>query len=131
MPHSNFKRIERAASGKQTPLLVMDRGLVRTRFGEIRGAFGDARICYALKTNPHWRIVDLLYGLGSDFEVSTEEELRLLLRRGVPAGRIIASNPTTPVGNVYASASGTVICFLIVSVSIPSSDAVTRLDISA
>jgi len=93
VPHSNLKRIERAASGKRTPLLVMDRGLVRTRFGEIRDAFSDARICYALKTNPHWRIVDLLHSLGSDFEVSTEEELRLLLRRGVPAGRIIASNP--------------------------------------
>jgi ornithine decarboxylase len=93
MPGSNLNKIERAAAGKQTPLLVMDRGLIRKQFADLKDAFGDARICYALKTNPHWRIVDLLYGLGSDFEVSTEEELRLLLRRGVPAGRIIASNP--------------------------------------
>jgi ornithine decarboxylase len=89
----NLEKLERAVAGKQTPLLVMDRGLIRKKFGELRDGFGSARICYALKTNPHWRIVDLLHKLGSDFEISSREELDLLLRRGIPADRIIASNP--------------------------------------
>ena len=89
----NLEKLERAVAGKQTPLLVMDRGLIRKKFDELRAGFGSARICYALKTNPHWRIVDLLHKLGSDFEISSREELDLLLRRGIPADRIIASNP--------------------------------------
>ncbi len=108
MPRSSIERIDRAVAGKQTPLLVMDRGLIRQQFDELRSAFGDARICYALKTNPHWRIVDLLHRLGSDFEISSEEELHVLLRRGVPAGRIIASNPVKSEACVRAAfAAGT------------------------
>ncbi len=108
MPDSNLKKTERAAAGKQTPLLVMDRSLIRRQFNELKGGFGNARICYALKTNPHWRIVDLLNGLGSDFEISSKEELHLLLRRGIPASRIIASNPVKSEACIRAAfAAGT------------------------
>jgi ornithine decarboxylase len=103
LPGVNLNKIERAAAGKQTPLLVMDRGLIRAQFDELKRGFGNARICYALKTNPHWRIVDLLSQLGSDFEISSEDELRLLLRRGVPADRIIASNPVKSEGCISAA----------------------------
>ena len=93
MPANNLSRIERALKGKQTPLLVIDRSVIRHKFSELKEGFGNARVCYALKTNPHWRIVELLDQLGSDFEISAEDELNILLRRGISADRIIASNP--------------------------------------
>jgi ornithine decarboxylase len=88
-----LKRTERASRGKQTPLLVVDRGIIRQRFIELKECFGNAGIYYAVKTNPHWRILKLLKELGSGFEISSEEELNILLRRGVSPDRIIASNP--------------------------------------
>ena len=88
-----LREIERLAERRGTPLLVLDRSVIREKLGELREALGSARVCYALKTNPHWRVVELLRSLGAGFEISSEEELRLLLRRSVPPERILASNP--------------------------------------
>ncbi len=103
MRTNSLREIERAARGKRTPLLIIDRDIIRERFGELQEAIGNARIYYALKTNPHWRIIDLLQELGADFEISSEEELKLLLRRGVPADRIIASNPVKTEASLRAA----------------------------
>jgi ornithine decarboxylase len=91
--NGRLKEIERLAERRGTPLLVLDRGVIGERVGDLQEAVGGARVCYALKTNPHWRIVDLVRDLGAGFEISSEEELRLLLRRGVSPHGIIASNP--------------------------------------
>ena len=93
MINGRLKEIERLAKRRGTPLLVLDSDAVGERLGELQEAIGSARVCYALKTNPHWRIIDLVRDLGAGFEISSEEELRLLLRRGVSPQRIIVSNP--------------------------------------
>ncbi|MFC2058487.1 type III PLP-dependent enzyme [Chloroflexota bacterium] len=90
---SDLRLIERVVKKKRTPLLVVDRGVVRQKFRELQESIGNAKICYALKTNSHWRIIELLQELGSDFEISSQGELGLLLRRGIPPQRIISSNP--------------------------------------
>ena len=90
---NNLKEIESAAKGRQTPLLVMDGNVIRQKFRELQNVIGNARVCYALKTNPHWRVIDLLNELGADFEISSGEELNLLLHRDISPQRIIASNP--------------------------------------
>ena len=111
MPDNNLNRVERAVKGKQTPLLVIDRNVIRHKFNELKQVFGNARICYALKTNPHWRIVELLQELGSDFEISSEEELNILLRRGISPDRIIASNPVKTEACIRAAAKAGVELF--------------------
>lgn len=93
MLSDNLIEIERVAKGRRTPLLVMDRRVIRQKFKELEEAIGNAKIYYAVKTNPHWRIVELLQDLGADFEISSQEELNLLVRRGISPDKIIVSNP--------------------------------------
>jgi len=93
MSISNLRKIESIIRGKKTPLLFLDRGIIRQKFEELQKAIGNARIYYALKTNPHWRIVEVLERLGAGFEISSEQELNLLLRRGISPEKIIVSNP--------------------------------------
>jgi len=100
---NNLEKVKRAVRGRQTPLLVIDRAVIRQRFSELKHGIGNARICYALKTNPHWRIVDLLREIGSDFEISSGEELNILLRRGISTDRIIASNPVKSSGFIRSA----------------------------
>jgi ornithine decarboxylase len=100
---SSVGEVERLARGKRTPLLVIDGRLIQERFRELQKAIGNARIYYAVKTNPHWRIIELLHELGAHFEISSAEELKLLLRRGVPAERIIASNPVKTEASLRAA----------------------------
>jgi ornithine decarboxylase len=87
-------RYERIAQTKETPFLIIDGEVIKRKFEEFQKAIGNAKIFYALKANPHARIVKLLQQLGTGFEVSSERELSLLLRCGVLPQEIISSNPT-------------------------------------
>jgi ornithine decarboxylase len=71
----------------------MDKKIILRKLEQFHQAMPNARIFYALKTNPHWRIARMLQASGKGFEVSSEEELNLLLRCGVSPQRIISSNP--------------------------------------
>ncbi len=80
-------------AGVRTPVLLMDKGLIRARYQEFRACFGGDRVYYAVKSNPHPAIVNLLWGLGCEFEVSSLGELRRLLEMGIPPARITVGNP--------------------------------------
>ena len=53
----------------------------------------EARIFYAVKANASKRIIELLQSVGCGFEVSSAQELDLVLRCGVSSREIISSNP--------------------------------------
>ena len=91
-PIMKYRDIDRLAQTKQTPFLVIDRDVIRRKFREFQEAIGQARLFYALKANPHRRIVKLLLELGADFEISSQEELSFLLSQGVPPQRLISSH---------------------------------------
>lgn len=94
IPHDAlYQRVELILQAKSTPFLIISRDVVRQKFEEFRKAIDNARIFFALKANPHRHIVELLQQLGADFEISSEQELSLLLRCKVPPQRIISSNP--------------------------------------
>ena len=76
-----------------TPSLVVDLSVMEQDFRAFQAGFPGTRILYAVKANPHPAIVERLAALGADFEISSVGELRLLLELGVPARRIISSNP--------------------------------------
>lgn len=103
----NYKDIDRIAQTRRTPFLVIDTDLIQRKFEEFRAAFGQARLFYSLKANPHKRIVKLLLELGADFEISSQEELNLLLSQRVPSQQLISSNPVKTEGFIKAAyASG-------------------------
>lgn len=87
------QRIVRLAQTRRTPFLVIDKKMIQHKFEQFQEAMPDVRLFYAVKTNSHRRIVEILHALGTDFEISSEEELYLLLRCGVSPRKIITSNP--------------------------------------
>ncbi len=87
------ERVENFSASRKTPHLVIDMDTIRDKFKQCRQAMSNARLFYAVKTNPHKRIVEVMDELGANFEVSSEGELRPLLNRGISPQRIISSNP--------------------------------------
>ncbi len=96
MPFVNDHLLEAAKSllaSEKTPALLIDKRLIRARYEEFRTHFSKARICYAVKCNPHHAIITLLYELGCDFEISSLGELERLLAMKIPHQRITVGNP--------------------------------------
>jgi ornithine decarboxylase len=98
-----YRYIEGIAQAKQTPFLVMDGDVIQRKFREFQEAISPARVFYALKANPHRRIVKLLLELGANFEISSQEELSFLLSQGVPPQKLISSNPVKTKGFIKAA----------------------------
>ncbi len=87
------KTAERVLERENTPLLVLDRSLIRDKYAEFRREFPRARLCFALKSNPAQGVIEVLHEAGCDFEISSLGELEQLLELGIPTGRIISGNP--------------------------------------
>lgn len=90
-PRDYLVRLPKAV--RTTPTLVIDLSVLERDFRAFRTGFPGTRILYAAKANPHPAVVERLLALGADFEISSAGELRLLMQCGVPAQRIISSNP--------------------------------------
>lgn len=96
-----------AAEGEPTPLLILDLALLRQAYHDLARSLPGAEIYYAVKANPHPAVLRTFAEQGCGFEVSSTVELRSVLELGVPARRIISSNPVKrPDFIQYAFASG-------------------------
>jgi len=92
MSRERFERIKRFAQDKETPCLILDLDVVRTKYEELRKNIPFAKIYYAVKANPNDEVVSLLRDLGSCFDVATRYELDQLLRLGVSPDRMSYGN---------------------------------------
>ena len=86
-----------AARGRPTPLLVIDRRIIRETYVRVTESLPGVELFYAVKANPHPEVARTLHGLGCGFEVSSTPELDMLLGLGVPPERIVSSNPVKAV----------------------------------
>ncbi len=87
----------------ETPVLLLDRSTMRRAYARLHAALPQAHCYYAVKANPHGEVVRTLASLGSGFEVSSVVELRAVLGLGVPATRIVSSNPIKAVSFIQAA----------------------------
>lgn len=71
-----------------TPYLILDTDQVATNAAQIRSAFPEVDIFYAMKCNPHSAIMEQLSGIDIGFEIASISELQQTLRLGVPASRM-------------------------------------------
>jgi len=78
------------------PRLVMDLARVGAAYRAMRAAMPEVGVHYAMKCNPHPRVVGHLAALGCGFEIASAAELEQLLALGVPAGEVLFSNPVKP-----------------------------------
>src|SRR3989338_4205646 len=78
-----------------TPLYVYDKQIILKRIQELKDAFPNAHICYAIKANPNHSILKLIaqQGLGVDcsnrFELELAEKAGFDLKKSVSLGVLI------------------------------------------
>ena len=75
-----------------TPFLVVDVHAVVSKYLELRRAFPDALIYYAVKANPLPEIVQALAHNGACFDVASAAEIEQCLPLGVSPGRLSFGN---------------------------------------
>jgi ornithine decarboxylase len=89
-----FERIKAFAAGKETPCLILDLDVVRSKYLELRETLPFASIYYPVRANPLDPVLGLLRDLGSRFDVASRYELDQLLRLGISPERISFGNTT-------------------------------------
>lgn len=74
-----------------SPVFVYSAGRIRAAFNFLKESFRDADplLAYSLKANSTRKILELLNGLGSAFDVTSAGELQRALRAGAKPGHII------------------------------------------
>lgn len=76
-----------------TPSLILDFDIIRNTYDRFLKAFPGGTIYYAMKANANPQVVHLLAERGAGMEIASLAELERALEAGVPADRIICSNP--------------------------------------
>ena len=87
------RQLAASPNGPRTPYLVLDLAVVRRQFRALRAALPDIAIHYAVKCNPHPRIISALAAEGCNFEIASATELDLLLDAGAAETTLLYSNP--------------------------------------
>jgi ornithine decarboxylase len=77
----------------ETPVLFIDRSKIRQNYLDLKEALPPFRIAYAIKSNSHPEIIEILRKEGSHFETASIAEIEKLLSLGVKAEEIVLSNP--------------------------------------
>lgn len=77
----------------KTPALFIDKSRIRKAYRDLKRAFYDFRVCYAIKSNSDKTIIELLREEGSHFEAASLGEIHYLKSLQVFASEIIFSNP--------------------------------------
>ena len=97
------RRLVEMSRDLDTPVLLLDRATLRRTYSRLRAALPEADCYYAVKANPHVEVLQTLAAQGSGFEVSSLAELRAVRELGVPASRVMSSNPIKTVAFIQTA----------------------------
>ena len=87
-------------AGYKSPLLVVSTDLAKEKFVETRNAMPWASIYYAIKANPHHKIIQCFQRLGSKFDCASFEEIAYLKNLGVHGSDISFGNTIKKVSSI-------------------------------
>lgn len=85
-----------------TPLLVLSLEQIEKNYRLLRTHLPRVKVFYAIKANPHRRILELMRDLGSNFDVASDGEIMELSSLGVDGSRMIYANPMKTVNGLRA-----------------------------
>ncbi|MDO8689122.1 MAG: type III PLP-dependent enzyme [Dehalococcoidia bacterium] len=88
----------RMAGRLDTPFFLMDIETVLHQYRQLSDCVAGLEVFYAVKANPHRRVLESLVESGSGFEVSSCQELEAVLAAGAVPNRIISCNPVKSPG---------------------------------
>jgi len=88
----NLNKIKKFSKNKKTPFLILDIDRVKKNYDRLKKDMDYADIFYAVKANPHDRVLKVLSALGSNFDVASRYELDTLLKLKINPERISFGN---------------------------------------
>ena len=98
----NQAAVEALAEKYGTPLLVLSLEQIEKNYNILRTHMPRVKVFYAIKANPHRRILELMRDLGSNFDVASDGEIMELASLGVDGSRMIYANPMKTVNGLRA-----------------------------
>lgn len=98
----NKEETEALAQEYGTPLLVLSLEQIEKNYRLLRTHLPRVIVFYAIKANPHRRILELMRDLGSNFDVASDGEIMELSSLGVDGSRMIYANPMKTVNGLRA-----------------------------
>ncbi len=98
----NRQETEALAKAYGTPLLVLSLEQIEKNYNLLRTYMPRVKVYYAIKANPHRRILELMRDLGSNFDVASDGEIMELASLGVEGSRMIYANPMKTVNGLRA-----------------------------
>ena len=98
----NQAAVEVLAEKYGTPLLVLSLEQIEKNYNLLRTHMPRVKVFYAIKANPHRRILELMRDLGSNFDVASDGEIMELASLGVDGSRMIYANPMKTVNGLRA-----------------------------
>lgn len=104
----NRQETEALAKAYGTPLLVLSLEQIEKNYNLLRTHMPRVKVYYAIKANPHRRILELMRDLGSNFDVASDGEIMELASLGVEGSRMIYANPMKTVNGLRACSTASV-----------------------
>lgn len=98
----NKEETEALAQEYGTPLLVLSLEQIEKNYRLLRTHLPRVKVFYAIKANPHRRILELMRDLGSNFDVASDGEIMELSSLCVDGSRMIYANPMKTVNGLRA-----------------------------
>src|SRR5262249_58098268 len=89
-----------AARRPATPYLLLDPARARESFRALAAALPGVAVHYAVKANPHPRLLACLHRAGCRFEAASWPEVRAVVRAGVDPSTVLFTNPVKPAGGI-------------------------------
>ena len=87
-----------------TPFMVVSLDKVEKNYHYLRHRLPGVKVFYAIKANPEPAVLPRLASLGSNFDVASEGEIRLLRSLGIDGSRMIYANPVKPPDSIRLAA---------------------------
>ncbi len=76
----------------RTPFMLIKRCVLKKQYARFRKCLPDVMPYYAIKANPHPRIIKTFVKLGACFDVASAAEMKCVLHLGASPGKIIFAN---------------------------------------
>ena len=83
-----------------TPYLRLDVAQAADSFAELAAAFRGVAVHYAVKANPHPRLLACLHAAGCRFEAASWAEVRAAIRAGADPSTVLFTHPVKPAADI-------------------------------
>jgi len=111
IPVVTFEAARALAEKHGTPILACSLDRVKDNYKRLRSLLPRFKLYYAVKANPHPKILKTLADLGSCFDVASRNEIQMCLDAGAAPDRLLYANPVKPKEHlIFAYEAGVKAC---------------------